>query len=178
MSASDEFRALRAAVLTVSARRTAADDDSGDLIRERLRTAGHQVQAQAIFHGSRATMTEFLRGWIADPEIEVIISSGGTGITDSMPEALAPLIDREVPGFAMLFQQLSYADIGSSGMLSRAMAALAGGKLVFLIPGSTNACRLAMDSIIVPQLDLRTRPCALAGLLPEPSVGATAEREA
>jgi molybdenum cofactor biosynthesis protein B len=110
-------------------------------------------------------MRVFLRAWLTVPGIDVVISNGGTGITVCMPEAAAPLIDHDIPGFAVLFQVLSLHDIGSSGMLSRAQAGLACGKLLFLLPGSENGCRLAMDRLVIPQLDTTTRPCSLAGLL-------------
>lgn len=163
--ASDTPRSLRVAVLTYSNRRTAVDDGSGDLIRARLAAAGHRVAASAIRHGDAEAMRGFLRAWLVDPGIDAVISNGGTGITDCMPEAAAPLIDHDIPGFAVLFQVLSLADIGSSGMLSRAQAGLAMRKLLFLLPGSENGCRLALDRLVIPQLDSTTRPCSLAGLL-------------
>ncbi len=163
--ASNTPRSLRVAVLTYSNRRTAADDGTGDLIRACLVAAGHHVAASAIRHGDTLLMREFLRGWLADPALDGVISNGGTGITDCMPEAAAPLIEHDIPGFATLFQVLSLQDIGSSGMLSRASAGLAGGKLLFLLPGSENGSRLAMQRLVIPQLDSTTRPCSLAGLL-------------
>jgi molybdenum cofactor biosynthesis protein B len=163
--ASDTPRRLRVAVLTYSNRRTAADDSTGDLIRACLVAAGHSIAASAIRHGDAPAMREFLRSWLVEPGIDVVVCSGGTGITDCMPEAAAPLVDHDIPGFAVLFQVLSLQDIGSSGMLSRASAGLAGGKLLFLLPGSENGCRLAMDRLVLPQLDTTTRPCSLAGLL-------------
>ena len=162
---SDTPRSLRVAVLTYSNRRTVADDNSGDLIRARLAEAGHRVVASAIRHGDAPVMREFLRVWLRDPGIDAVICNGGTGITDCMPEAAASLIEHDIPGFATLFQVLSLHDIGSSGMLSRAQAGLAAGKLLFLLPGSENGCRLAMQRLVVPQLDSTTRPCSLAGLL-------------
>ena len=163
--ASDTPRSLRVAVLTYSNRRTPADDSSGDLIRACLVAAGHRVAASAIRHGDALAMREFLRVWLADPAIDAVISSGGTGITDCMPEAVAPLIEHDIPGFATLFQVLSLQDIGSSGMLSRASAGLAGGTLLFLLPGSENGARLAMQRLVIPQMNTTTRPCSLAGLL-------------
>ena len=156
---------LKIAVVTVSSRRTTADDTSGDLIRSMVTEAGHQVVDSAIKHGDQKQMQEFLSGWINNPEIDVIISNGGTGITDMMPEALSPLLDREIPGFAQLFQQISYQDIGSSGMLSRAMAGLANDTLVFLMPGSNAGTRLTMEKLVIPQLNEQTKPCALVGLI-------------
>jgi len=156
---------VKVAVLTVSSRRTTDDDTSGDLIRALVTRAGHQVVTSAIHHGDELEMRNFLSTWINDPEIAVIISNGGTGITDSMPEALKPLLDREIPGFAQLFQLISYEDIGSSGMLSRAMAGLANNTLIFLMPGSTAGTELTMEKLVIPQLNEQTRPCALIGLL-------------
>ena len=156
---------IKVAVVTVSSRRTAADDTSGDLIRSMVTGAGHQVVASAIKHGNQQQMQDFLASWINDPEINVIISNGGTGITDMMPEALTPLLDREIPGFAQLFQQISFEDIGSSGMLSRAMAGLANKTLVFLMPGSIAGTQLTMEKLVIPQLNEQTKPCALVGLL-------------
>jgi molybdenum cofactor biosynthesis protein B len=153
------------AVLTYSNRRTPADDGTGDLIRAQLVAAGHRIGASAIRYGDAPAMREFLRSWLVEPGIDVVVCSGGTGITDCIPEAAAPLVDPDIPGFAVLFQVLSLQDIGSSGMLSRASAGLAGGKLLFLLPGSENGCRLAMDRLVLPQLDTTTRPCSLAGLL-------------
>lgn len=163
--ASDTPRSLRVAVLTYSNRRTPADDGTGDLIRAQLVAGGHRIGASAIRHGDAPVMREFLRGWLTDPALDAVISSGGTGITDCMPEAAAPLIEHDIPGFATLFQVLSLQDIGSSGMLSRASAGLAGGKLLFLLPGSEPGSRLAMQRLVIPQLDSTTRPCSLAGLL-------------
>lgn len=162
---SDTPRSLRVAVLTYSNRRTAADDGSGDLIRACLAEAGHRIADSVIRHGDAAVMREFLRAWLHEPGIDAVICNGGTGITDCMPEAAAPLIDHDIPGFATLFQVLSLQDIGSSGMLSRASAGLAAGKLLFLLPGSENGSRLAMQRLVIPQLDSTTRPCSLAGLL-------------
>lgn len=165
MTASEQFCPLNVAVLTVSNRRTAADDTSGDLIRQRLTAAQHRVVASRIAHGDAADMRKLLKSWFDDPEIDAIVSTGGTGVMDQMPEAAGPLLEREVPGFAQMFQTLSYQDIGSSGMLSRAMAGIGGQTLLFLLPGSVDGCRLALDHLVLPQLDSRTRPCALAGLL-------------
>ena len=156
---------LKIAVVTVSSRRTEADDTSGDLIRSLVTVAGHQVVASAITHGNQQQMSAFLTDWINNPDINVIISNGGTGITDIMPEVLGSLLDREIPGFAQLFQLISYEDIGSSGMLSRAMAGLANNTLVFLMPGSNAGTRLTMEKLVIPQLNDQTKPCALVGLL-------------
>lgn len=156
---------LKIAVLTVSSRRTVDDDTSGDLIRAMVADAGHQIATSEIRHGDADSMRKLLSEWINDDQFDVIISNGGTGITDVMPEALQPLLDREIPGFAQLFQYLSYEDIGSSGMLSRAMAGLAKSTLIFLMPGSLAGTRLTMEKLVMPQLNEQTKPCALVGLL-------------
>lgn len=156
---------LRVAVLSISNRRSRADDPSGRLIGEALAGAGHVLAEHLVGSGSIEAMRTLLAAKIQDPRIDVVICNGGTGITDQMPEALEPLLERQIPGFAVLFHSLSYQQIGSSGILSRAMAGLANQTLIFLIPGSENACRMAMDKIILPQLDTTTSPCNLAGLI-------------
>ena len=170
------FVPLNVALLTLSNTRTRADDTSGDLIQERLETAGHRVAQRTILPEVMQTLHDQLRGWIADAGIDVIISNGGTGITqhDIAPQALQPFITQSIPGFGELFRMLSYTDIGTSTIQSRAEAAVAGSTVVFLIPGSTNACRLAMDKIILSQLDASHRPCNLVGLLPRYATGTPA----
>ncbi len=164
------FVALNVALITLSDRRTRADDTSGDLLQERLETAGHRVVQRDILREDLDALGTQLRACIADTGIQVVIVSGGTGIThhDVAPEALQPLITRPIPGFGELFRTLSYAEIGASTIQSRAEAAVADGTVIFLLPGSTNACRLAMDKIILPQLDATTGPCNLVGLLSRP----------
>jgi molybdopterin adenylyltransferase len=164
------FIALNAALITLSARRTRADDTSGDLLQERLETAGHRVVQRDLLREDLDTLRAQLRAHIGNTGIQVVIVSGGTGITrhDMAPEALQPLVTRSIPGFGELFRQLSYADIGASTIQSRAEAAIADGTVIFLLPGSTNACRLAMDKIILPQLDATTGPCNLVGQLSRP----------
>ncbi len=170
------FVPLNVAILTLSNTRTRADDTSGDLIQERLETAGHRVAQRTLLPEVMQTLHDQLRSWIADAGIDVIISNGGTGITqhDIAPQALQPFITQSIPGFGELFRMLSYTDIGTSTIQSRAEAAVAGGTVVFLIPGSTNACRLAMDKIILSQLDASHRPCNLVGLLPRYAMGTPA----
>lgn len=167
------FVPLNVAILTLSSKRTRADDTSGDLIQERLETAGHRVVQRALLSESLDALRDQLRAWIADAGIDVIICNGGTGIAqhDIAPQALQPFITQAIPGFGELFRMLSYADIGTSTIQSRAEAAVAGDTVVFLIPGSTNACRLAMDKIILSQLDASHRPCNLVGLLPRYATG-------
>lgn len=162
------FSPLHIAVLTVSDTRSPSNDSSGDTIAELASSAGHQISARAILPDDLLRLREQFQQWAQDPSIDAIISTGGTGLTarDVTPEALAPLIDKPIPGFGELFRQLSYSDIGVSTIQSRAEAALCAGTLVFLLPGSTGACRLGMEKIILPQLDNRTRPCNLAELLP------------
>lgn len=163
-----EFIPVGVGVLTVSDTRTEATDTSGQLAVERLTTAGHRVVRRAIVRDEVAAIRATLQAWIADPEVEVIISTGGTGVTprDVTPEALAPLVSKPIPGFGELFRWLSFAEIGTSTIQSRAEAALCGTTYVFLLPGSTGAVRTAMDKILLQQLDYRHRPCNFVELLP------------
>jgi molybdenum cofactor biosynthesis protein B len=163
------FVPLHVAVLTLSDTRTRDNDTSGDLIEERLRAAGHEVVARVIAREDLDRLREQFRQWIDDPGIDVIISTGGTGMTqrDLTPEAAAPFIKKPIPGFGELFRWLSYAEIGTSTIQSRADAGIAhNGTVIFMLPGSTNACRLGMDKIILSQLDASYRPCNLVELLP------------
>jgi len=155
-------------VLTVSDTRTEADDRSGDLIVELLGGAGHRIAARAIVTDDRAVIEARLAAWIADPAVDVIVATGGTGVTprDVTPEALAPLVTKPIPGFGELFRWLSFQDIGAATIQSRAEAALCGTTYVFLLPGSPGGVRLAVEQILVPQLDHRTRPCNFVMLLP------------
>ena len=162
------FAPLRIAVLTVSDTRTAADDRSGDTLAERVVAAGHQLAERAIVRDDRAAIAARLRQWIADPAIEVVITTGGTGVTgrDVTPEALADVAEKHIAGFGELFRMLSYAKIGTSSLQSRADAAVAGGTYIFCLPGSPGACRDGWDEILRFQLDIRHRPCNFAELLP------------
>ena len=148
--------------------RTRENDTSGDLVAERLTGAGHRVAARAILSDDVERLRVQLRAWIADPGIQAVISTGGTGLTqrDITPEAVEPLLTKPIPGFGELFRWLSYAEIGTSTIESRALAGVAGDTLVFCLPGSTGACRLGMDQIILPQLNATTAPCNLAEMLP------------
>ena len=161
------FQPLRIAVLTVSDTRTAADDRSGDTLAERIAGAGHQLAARAIVKDDRAAIAAQFRAWIADPGVEVVITTGGTGVTgrDVTPEALAAVADKHIAGFGELFRMLSYK-IGTSSLQSRADAAVAGGTYLFCLPGSPGACRDGWDEILRFQLDIRHRPCNFAELLP------------
>jgi molybdenum cofactor biosynthesis protein B len=163
-----EFVSIRLAVLTVSDTRTLADDTSGAYIADRFGAAGHQIVARDIVKDSELEIRGRLARWIADPEIDVVIATGGTGVTprDVTPEALAPLVTKPIPGFGELFRQLSFAEIGAATIQSRAEGALCDKTYVFLLPGSTNGVRLGVDQILLPQLDHRTRPCNFVMLLP------------
>ncbi|NVZ08510.1 molybdenum cofactor biosynthesis protein B [Allochromatium humboldtianum] len=162
------FRPLRLAILTVSDSRDESRDTSGQLLRERAEAAGHAVVAREIVRDDVYLLRAVFSRWIADPEIEVILSTGGTGVTgrDSTPEAIAPLLDKQVEGFGELFRQVSFEEIGASTLQSRALGGLANGTFVFCLPGSTGACRTAWERILQPQLDIRTRPCNFAQLIP------------
>ena len=165
---SAEFVPLRIAVLTVSDTRDAADDSSGDYLAAALANAGHVLAARALLPDDKYRLRSMVSAWIADEGIDGILVTGGTGFTgrDSTPEALLPLLDKLMDGFGELFRSLSYADIGTSTMQSRAFAGLANATFVFCLPGSTSACRLGWEKLIAPQLDARTRPCNLAALRP------------
>ncbi len=162
------FVPLNIAVLTVSDSRTEEDDTSGHLLRDKAEAAGHRVVAKEIVRDDVYQLRAVYSRWIADPGVQVIVSTGGTGVTgrDSTPEAVAPLLDKQVEGFGELFRQVSFGEIGASTVQSRAFAGLANGTFVFCLPGSTGACRTAWDQILLPQLDSRTRPCNFAQLLP------------
>lgn len=165
--ASHPFEPLNVAVLTLSDTRTRETDTSGDLIAERLTAAGHRVAARAIANDDHGALRVRVGVWIAEPGIDAIICNGGTGLTprDIAPEAIEPLFTKSIPGFGELFRQLSYAQIGSSTIESRAFAGVADGTLIFCMPGSTRACELGMDKIILEQLDRRHKPCNLVALL-------------
>lgn len=166
---SGPFVPLNIAVLTLSDTRTRENDTSGDLIEEKLKTAGHRVVARSIVREDLDKLRDQFKSWIDDRDVDVIISTGGTGMTqrDLTPEATQPFITKSIPGFGELFRHLSYAEIGTSTIQSRADAGLtANGTIIFMMPGSTNACRLGMDRIILSQLDASFRPCNLVALLP------------
>lgn len=153
--------ALDVAVLTVSDTRTPETDTSGNLLVEKLSDAGHNLAARALVEDDIYRMRAVVSGWIADPGVQIVLVTGGTGLTgrDSTPEALSVLFDKTVDGFGELFRHLSLADIGTSTVQSRALAGLANKTLVFCLPGSTGACRLAWDGILAEQLDARHGPC-------------------
>jgi molybdopterin adenylyltransferase len=163
-----DFIPVNVAVATVSDTRTLETDTSGALIVEELTRAGHRVLERQIVKDDAAELRAVFEGWIQHPRIDVILSTGGTGITgrDVTPEALAPLITKPIPGFGELFRWLSYADIGASTVQSRAEGALCGTTFVFLLPGSSGAVRLGLEKILLPQLDSRTQPCNFVELMP------------
>jgi len=156
------------AVLTVSDTRTPTTDQSGQTVADRLTAAGHGIAVRSIVRDELDEIRAALRRFIDDDDIDVVIATGGTGVTarDVTPEALAPLVDKPIPGFGELFRWLSFAQIGTSTIQSRAEAALCGSTYVFLLPGSPRAVTLAMDDILLPQLDIRHRPCNFVELLP------------
>jgi len=158
---STEFIPARIAILTVSGRRTPEDDTSGHYLRDAAIEAGHEVLGNVITKENIYLIRAHVSQWIADESVQVVLINGGTGFTenDQVPEALQPLFDREIAGFGELFRMLSYEDIGTSTLQSRAIAGMANRTLIFAMPGSTNACRTAWENIIVQQLDARQHPC-------------------
>jgi molybdenum cofactor biosynthesis protein B len=162
------FRPIRIAVLTISDTRTAADDRSGDALVERLTGAGHILADRAIETDDAERIVGRLLGWIADPKVDCVISTGGTGVTgrDVTPEAFATAWDREIPGFGELFRWLSFQAIGTSTIQSRACAGVARGTYLFALPGSTGAVKDGWDGILVHQLDIRHQPCNFVELMP------------
>ena len=159
---------LQIAIITVSDTRTLETDKSGGLLLDQLLAAGHLIAQRTIVKDDLHKIREAIAAGVNEAAIDVVITTGGTGITqrDVTPEALAPLVTKSIPGFGELFRFLSYADIGAATIQSRAEAALCGTTLVFLLPGSTGAVRLALEKIILPQLDGRTKPCNFVDLLP------------
>ena len=155
------FVPLNIAVLTVSDTRTLETDTSGQVFVDRLRDAGHNLAARVLLKDDLYKIRAQVATWIADDGVQVVLITGGTGFTDGdqAPEALLPLFDREVEGFGEVFRMLSFEEIGTSTLQSRAVAGVANRTLIFAMPGSTKACRTAWDNIIAPQLDARTRPC-------------------
>jgi molybdenum cofactor biosynthesis protein B len=168
MAEAAAFLPVRIAVLTVSDTRGPADDSSGDTLVERLTAAGHLLADRALLKDDRAEIEARLRAWIADPGIDVVISTGGTGLTgrDVTVEAHEAVYEKAAPAFGVLFTMLSYAKIGTSAVQSRACAGVAGGTYLFALPGSPGACRDAWDGILAPQLDSRHRPCNFVEIMP------------
>lgn len=159
--------ALTAAVLTVSDTRTLENDTSGAFLEEALRAAGHEVVDRQIVIDDIYQLRAVLSRWIADPGVEVILTTGGTGFSgrDSTPEAVAPLFDKVIEGFGEVFRALSHNEIGSSTIQSRALAGMANGTVIFCMPGSTGACRTAWEGVLRDQLDSEHRPCNFVGVL-------------
>ena len=162
-----DFVPLNVAVLTVSDTRNEDTDTSGKLLVDSLTSTGHRLTAKAIVKDDVYQMRAVISQWVADPTVEVILTTGGTGFSgrDSTPEALTPLFDKHIKGFGELFRSISYNDIGTSTIQSRAFAGIANNKVIFCMPGSTNACRTAWEGIIAEQLDARHMPCNFVGLV-------------
>ena len=159
---------LAIALLTVSDTRALEDDSSGDALQQRLEAAGHRLVGRMLVPDDRYQIRAAISGWIADPAVQVVISSGGTGLTgrDGTPEAVKPLLDKTIDGFGELFRVLSFETIGTSSLQSRCLAGVANGTVIFVLPGSLDAVQTAWDRLISAQLDADTRPCNLVQLLP------------
>ncbi|MGH8105092.1 MAG: molybdenum cofactor biosynthesis protein B [Arenimonas sp.] len=166
MSAATEFAALNLCVLTVSDTRNRENDSSGDFLCEALQNQGHHLFDRALLPDNKYFLRATVSNWIAEEAVDGILINGGTGFTgrDSTPEAILPLIDKEMPGFGEMFRVLSFDEIGTSTLQSRAFAGLANNTFVFCLPGSTSACKTAWEKLIRAQLDSRTKPCNLANL--------------
>jgi molybdenum cofactor biosynthesis protein B len=162
------FLPVNIAVLTVSDTRTSADDKSGDTLAELIGRDGHHLAQRLILRDDQAAIEAQLRRWIADPAIDVVVSTGGTGVTgrDVTPEAFEAVFEKTIPGFGEIFRWLSWQKIGTSTIQSRATAGVAGGTYLFALPGSPSACRDAWEDILKHQLDNRFRPCNLVELMP------------
>lgn len=168
IDSSKKFLPVNIAVLTVSDTRDLASDRSGETLAGRIDAAGHVLAAREIVKDDAGLIEAVLRRWIADPAVDCVITTGGTGITgrDVTPEAFARVLEKEITGFGELFRMLSYQKIGTSTIQSRAIGGVAGGTYLFALPGSTGACKDAWDDILVWQLDSRHRPCNLVELMP------------
>jgi molybdopterin adenylyltransferase len=168
MEESRSFVPLNIAVLTISDTRSLADDKSGTTLSDRLTAAGHRLAARDIVTDDVEAIRALVKKWIADPGVDAVITTGGTGFTgrDVTPEAIEPLFEKRMDGFSIAFHVLSYAKIGTSTIQSRATAGVAGATYVFCLPGSPGACRDAWDGILAAQLDYRTRPCNFVEIMP------------
>ena len=168
LSTERAFKPVNIAVLTVSDTRTLEDDRSGDTLAARIIAADHILADRKICKDDADVIAEQFKAWVADPNIDVVISTGGTGVTgrDVTPEALAQVTDKEIPGFGELFRWLSFQKIATSTVQSRATAAVADGTYIFVLPGSTGACKDAWDDILIHQLDYRHMPCNFVELMP------------
>jgi molybdenum cofactor biosynthesis protein B len=162
------FLPVNIAVLTVSDRRTLEDDKSGGVLCEMIAADGHQIAKREIVKDDYDAIVSKLRSWCADPAIDVVVTTGGTGVTgrDTTPEAMKAVLDKEIEGFGELFRWISYQKIGTSTIQSRATAGVAGATYIFCLPGSPGACRDGWDGILAPQLDYRTRPCNFVEIMP------------
>ena len=162
------FTPLAIAVLTISDSRAASSDTSGDLLAERIVAAGHALAARALVRDDKSLIQEQLRRWIDDAQVDVVITTGGTGLPgrDVTPEAVRELFDKELEGFNVLWHLISYETVGVSTLQSRACAGLARGTVIYALPGSNGACRDGWDRLIQPQLDSRHRPCSIVEVMP------------
>jgi molybdenum cofactor biosynthesis protein B len=162
------FRPVRVAILTVSDTRDESTDTSGQLLVERVRTAGHELAGRAVVRDDIETIRRTVRDWIADGQVDAIVTTGGTGLTgrDVTVEALEPLFDKKIDGFSVVFHLVSYGSVGLSTLQSRATAGLIGGVFVFCLPGSNGAVRDGWDKVIAAQLDSRHKPCNMVELMP------------
>ena len=163
-----KFIAVNIAVLTVSDTRTRANDTSGDILAKRAQDAGHHIADRAIVPDDIAAIQAKVKSWIADPQIDVVISTGGTGLTgrDTTPEAVTPLFEKTIEGFSVIFHQVSFETVGLSTLQSRAVAGLANNTFIFALPGSNGAVKDGWDKVISFQLDSRHKPCNLVELMP------------
>jgi molybdenum cofactor biosynthesis protein B len=168
MSNERQFIPLNIAVMTISDSRTEENDKSGDRLKKLLQEAGHQLSEKVIVPDNIYRIRAEISRWIIDDQVQVVITTGGTGITgrDGTPEAVRPLLDKQIDGFGEMFRVLSYQDIGTSTLQSRALAGVANGTFIFCLPGSTGACMDGWTKLIAKQLDYRHRPCNLVELMP------------
>jgi len=168
MSIDRKFIPLHIAILTVSDTRTDENDTSGQVLIDKLGSAGHSLAEKKIVADDIYAIRSQVSQWIANDAVDVIISTGGTGITgrDGTPEAIQPLLDKEIIGFGEIFRSISYDEIKTSSLQSRALSGVSNGTYIFCLPGSSGACKTAWDNIIMAQLDNRTLPCNLAMLIP------------
>ncbi len=168
MSEKRVFKPLNIAILTVSDTRTEENDTSGKTLVERLTAAGHRLADKRIVRDDKYQLRAVVSAWIADPAVDIVISTGGTGITgrDGTPEAIEILLDKKLDGFGEIFRMISWEEIHTSTIQSRALGGVANGTLIFCVPGSSGACRTAWDKLLEPQLDYRTRPCNFVELIP------------
>ena len=167
-AAERDFIPVSIAVLTVSDSRTEANDKSGHLLVSRLKGAGHTLSEKTIVRDNIFEVRAVVSRWVADPDVQVVLTTGGTGVTgfDGTPEAVTPLLEKTLDGFGEVFRVISYEEIGTSTLQSRAVAGVANGTYVFCLPGSSGACATGWDKLLQFQLDYQTRPCNLVELMP------------